>query len=311
MQPGRHRHSSRRVPIRRRAMPPSASPSIPPCEMLLCCCPASWISSPLSNRLPKNPRYMFRFSVPVTTSVRVFAVVRSTRHSRMCTRSSPAARSTFTSSSDQSGTIARSWMPPLRGFRASSSTPSRYKRTPFGIAVVRGDLRSENESGRHQRHAGHGLEQIAERQRAGRKKLIAVPMPVARADFGRARRVWTRDRRFDRVARRLPGNGVGRRRDGSLGAVHAVGDGRALGRICARRVRAGRRDLRTENGKWRAHGHDAAEQQRVRDFFSRQRTRPRTNSTNVRTGTPVGPRGIEIKSVSEYAVPAMSRCAHL
>src|SRR5215207_658092 len=37
---------------------------------------------------------------------------------------------------------------------------------------------------------------------------------------------------------------------------------------------------------------------------------PRTNSTNVPVGTPVGPRGIATRSASEYAVPAMSRCTH-
>src|SRR6185436_21004812 len=37
---------------------------------------------------------------------------------------------------------------------------------------------------------------------------------------------------------------------------------------------------------------------------------PRTNSMNVPVGTPVGPRGMATRSVSEYAVPAMSRCTH-
>jgi len=41
-----------------------------------------------------------------------------------------------------------------------------------------------------------------------------------------------------------------------------------------------------------------------------QRARPRANSTNVPTGTPVGPFGSVTRSVSEYAVPAMSRCTH-
>src|SRR6185312_6197219 len=36
--------------------------------------------------------------------------------------------------------------------------------------------------------------------------------------------------------------------------------------------------------------------------------RARRNSTNVPTGTPVGPLGMKPRSVSEYAVPATSRC---
>src|SRR5205085_7879439 len=41
-----------------------------------------------------------------------------------------------------------------------------------------------------------------------------------------------------------------------------------------------------------------------------QPARPRTNSTNVATGTPVGPAGSVTRSLSLYAVPAMSRCTH-
>src|SRR5690348_4924817 len=43
---------------------------------------------------------------------------------------------------------------------------------------------------------------------------------------------------------------------------------------------------------------------------SDQRARPRTNSTNVPTGTPVGPRGMVPRSDSVYAVPAMSKWTH-
>ena len=49
---------------------------------------------------------------------------------------------------------------------------------------------------------------------------------------------------------------------------------------------------------------------RAQPHDARQRARPRTNSTNVPTGTPVGPRGTVPRSDSVYAVPAMSRCTH-
>src|ERR1700679_384494 len=41
-----------------------------------------------------------------------------------------------------------------------------------------------------------------------------------------------------------------------------------------------------------------------------QRALARANSTNMPTGTPVGPFGIATRSVSENAVPAMSRWTH-
>ena len=115
-----------------RAIPPNEAPSIPVREILLCCWPSSCSITPLSNRLPKNPRYKLRFSVPVRISARVDAVVLRVRTVRRWTRSSPAERSMFTSSSDHIGTIAKSVMPPLRTLMASSSTPSRNTRTRPG-----------------------------------------------------------------------------------------------------------------------------------------------------------------------------------
>src|SRR5687767_3880602 len=62
---------------------------------------------------------------------------------------------------------------------------------------------------------------------------------------------------------------------------------------------------RVKNGP----GHEA-EAGATKPGLRAQLTRPRTNSTNVPTGTPVGPFGSATRSVSEYAVPAMSRCTH-
>ena len=53
-----------------------------------------------------------------------------------------------------------------------------------------------------------------------------------------------------------------------------------------------------------------ADDQQYTAHRTAQRARPRTNSTNVPTGTPVGPRGTVPRSDSVYAVPAMSRCTH-
>ena len=57
-------------------------------------------------------------------------------------------------------------------------------------------------------------------------------------------------------------------------------------------------------------GHEAEADQQHANARGAQRARPRTNSTNVPTGTPVGPRGTVPRSDSVYAVPAMSRCTH-
>ena len=189
-----------------------------------------------------------------------------------------------------------------------------------GIAVVRGDLRREQEP---------VVMSVTPGTAASRSPSVIAPLEKIwsrsqcqrlAADVGRARRVRARDRRLDRVARRA----LGLRRSllrgriaHRLSARPARVDRRALGGVGRRAlrgvgadgIRARRRALRGEDRQRRARGQQQEPPQRARG--RRQRTLPRTNSTNVRTGTPVGPRGSEIKSVSEYAVPATSRCAHL
>ena len=65
----------------------------------------------------------------------------------------------------------------------------------------------------------------------------------------------------------------------------------------------------------RAGDEQCTEQHQPRDDGPRavsvaQPALPRTNSTKKPTGTPVGPFGSQVRSLSVYAVPAMSRCTH-
>ncbi len=88
------------------------------------------------------------------------------------------------------------------------------------------------------------------------------------------------------------------------GGVRAAAQGVTLG---ARRIAHLGLRHRVQNGP--DHQAEAkTPQHRQRD--ADQPERPRTNSTNVPTGTPVGPAGMVTRSLSLYAVPAMSRCTH-
>src|SRR5206468_12906159 len=113
--------------------------------------------------------------------------------------------------------------------------------------------------------------------------------------------------------------GVGKASDRRLDTVRldvrAVGPGVRLGFYGYRHFARGwRNDLRSCASDGRVQKRPGHEAEAGRDAHctgdAGQRTLPRMNSMKVPVGTPVGPLGIVTRSVSEYAVPAMSRCAH-
>src|SRR6185312_10465594 len=141
-------------------------------------------------------------------------------------------------------------------------------------------------------------EQVEEIDRARREHLIAIPV-ILRADPDQLWELGVRERRLDRVLRDL------RRVAGRV----------RVRRVPARGIRA-RGVARSRNGlRSRGPAEGEREQHHPRRAPNgaagdRQRALPRTSSTNVPTGTPVGPLGTYVRSDSEYAVPAMSRCTH-
>src|SRR5262249_31284369 len=159
---------------------------------------------------------------------------------------------------------------------------------------------------------GDSLQEIRDGERARREQGVARPIhPPADPELRRTLRV--RERRLDAVgANALASNGV----HPEQAVPHRVGassqtrfDGvRRQWHLRPDRVdhlRAERRGVRNGPGQ-----QAEADDQQCTVQRTVQRARPRTNSTNVPTGTPVGPRGTVPRSDSVYAVPAMSRCTH-
>ena len=165
---------------------------------------------------------------------------------------------------------------------------------PAEVTVERCGLRSREPPGSESRDARNPVEQVDQRESAGREELGAVPVIL-----------WSD----------LVGEGIGKPSDGRLdgidlhlGAVYF--DARAISDRIRGRLR---RDWHLTD-RWRHHlsmdGRNARVQNRPgqkaeagwaepapRALF--QRALPRMNSMKVPVGTPVGPFGIVTRSVSE------------
>ena len=106
------------------------------------------------------------------------------------------------------------------------------------------------------------------------------------------------------VGRRIRGGVDGRFPGRSVPRVRRVGCRGPVRRVRWRRLRGislcgNARPWRSQEQQDRTNDREALDPSPARAVRENQRARPRANSTNIPTGTPVGPRGIVPRSVSE------------
>ena len=161
------------------------------------------------------------------------------------------------------------------------------------------------------RDAGNAVEEIEQGERAAGEQLVAAP-PELGPDVGEHRRLGAREGCLDRIGRwhvdrnrtrlrssrsGIDANGIGARRDWDRArdgvALRAGGVGHGL--LGARRAGPGAHCGGEQNGPGQKTGAGSTRRQAALG----QPALPRTNSTNMPTGTPVGPRGIDTRSLSE------------
>ena len=180
---------------------------------------------------------------------------------------------------------------------------------PAHVTQIRGVGRRSQPAGVQRGDARHPLEQIGNGERSRRDQRIAAPMqPAPNSEIHR--QLGVGERRLDGVRlgqlleRVLLGERIAQERVGARRQRHGE---RGIAAPRRNRVPPARASGRAKRPRPPGRGRKAASARRT---LRGQRARPRTNSTNVPTGTPVGPRGTVPRSDSVYAVPATSRCTH-
>src|SRR3954464_5430077 len=167
------------------------------------------------------------------------------------------------------------------------------------VSIVHRRLRGREPPGSERGYTRNAIEQIDETESAGREELRTIPL-VLRTYLVERGVGEASDRRFDRIRFdcRAVGAGVRFRLNRNWNLTS--------------RRRHHLRHYRRSSPVQKRPGHEAeAGGLGAKNCAWLQRDLPLTNSMKVPVGTPVGPLGIVTRSLSEYAVPAMSRCAQV